>query len=340
MSFDVVVQENKSETIKLTKSLITLGTYTGELKDSSSIINPHILLEADLVNLISANYLTIPTFGRSYFINDIITVRTNLVEVTCHVDVLSSFATYIRQNKGIIFRQENDWNLYLNDGVLEVYQNPIVTTHEFPHGFDGQSYVLALAGRKAGGVYGPGVRPGAGGNSLDAKSSRGLLEYAIAQIGNPYWMGTFGQTASQALYDNRKATYPEYYTASDFPSQFGQRVHDCIGLIKGYRWSDSPTSTPVYNPAQDVSASGLFGECSSIAGFIGDTLWNSLYSTYKGICVFTQTLDHVGVSAGDGTVIEARGHAYGVVRTNLVDRSWYYYGMPDWMMDNTGIPVN
>lgn len=342
MAFEIILQTNVSETNSLDKTLTTVATLTGTLRDGASIIDPIVLVEADLVDLKFVNYATINTFGRSYFVNNITSIRTGLVELNCHVDVLSSFKTEIRANKGIIFRQEEDWNLYLNDGVIEVYQNPIVVTREFPNGFDGESYVLVLAGRNGSDSTGlnPGVLPGAGGNDTNAKSSGGLYEYAVAQLGNPYWFGTFGQIADQALYDNRRAAYPAYYTATDFPSQFGQRVHDCVGLIKGYRWSATPTSAPVYNAAQDVSASGLFGECSSVAGFIGDQLWNNLYSGYAGICVFTRSLDHVGVSAGDGTVVEARGHAYGVVRTNLTDRPWYYYGMPDWMLDNTGIPVN
>lgn len=340
MAFDVIIQRNDSERIAVTKDLTTIATMSGVLREESSIINPIILIECNLSDVKNANYLTVTEFGRSYFINDISSIRNGLVELNCHVDVLSSFATAIKANKGIVFRQENDWNLYLNDGVIEVYQNPIVTTHEFPNSFDGESYVLALAGRMGSGGAGYGVLPSAGGNNPNVKNSRGLLEYAISQIGNPYWMGTFGQTADAALYANRKSAYPEYYTATDFPSQYGQRVHDCVGLIKGYRWSDTPISTPVYNAAQDVSVSGLYGQCSAVIGFIGDQLWNNLYSAYPGICVFTQALDHVGVSAGDGTVVEARGHAYGVVRTNLVDRNFYYYGMPDWMADNTGIPVN
>lgn len=334
MAFSVVIQRNESETIALDKTLVTIATLTGTLREESSIINPSILVEADLVDLKNANYLTVESFGRSYFINDMTSVRNGLVQLSCHVDVLSSFATEIRANRGIIFRQEQNWNLYLNDGVIEVYQNPIVTTKEFPNSFEGESYVLAMAGRRSGGI-----QPFTSGDN--SKSSNGLAAYAEAQLGNPYWYGTFGQIASQSLYESRKYTYPEYYTAIDFPSQYGQRVHDCVGLIKGYRWSDTPTSVPTYVAGEDVSVQGLLGQCSSIMGIIGDSHWSSLYQAYKGICVFTRVLDHVGVYMGDGTTIEARGHAYGVVRTNNSDRNWYYYGIPDWLIDSiSGIPVN
>lgn len=43
-----------------------------------------------------------------------------------------------------------------------------------------------------------------------------------------------------------------------------------------------------------------------------------------GLLVFMPR--HVGVYIGNGKVIEARGHAYGVVETNLKDRGWKQWG--------------
>ena len=48
-----------------------------------------------------------------------------------------------------------------------------------------------------------------------------------------------------------------------------------------------------------------------------------------GILVFMP--GHVGVYVGNGKVIEARGHAYGVVETNLVGRGWKEWGKLDWL---------
>ena len=90
--------------------------------------------------------MTILTFGRSYFVNNITSVRNGVFEISAHVDVLSSFKTQIRGNAAIIRRQENKWNLYLNDGVFKVYQNPMVLTKEFPNGFSAPEFVLAVAG--------------------------------------------------------------------------------------------------------------------------------------------------------------------------------------------------
>ena len=156
------------------------------------------------------------------------------------------------------------------------------------------------------------------------KTGQGLVEYAIAQLGKPYWWGTFGQVADGALYAQKKKQYPGYYTASDFSSQYGQKVHDCVGLIKGYLWCDTPDGSPKYNAAQDVAVQGLYGKCSR-KGNIG-----SIPET-PGVCVFMRDMGHVGVYIGNGEVVEAMGHAYGVVKTKLAGRGWAYWGMPEWI---------
>ena len=159
-----------------------------------------------------------------------------------------------------------------------------------------------------------------------SKTASGLVAYCQAQLGKPYWMGTFGNTATEALYRENKALLPQYYTAADFPSQYGQRVHDCVGLIKGYRWSDTPTSPPRYNAAQDVAVSGLLAQCTK-SGSI------AAMPDQAGVCVFMS--GHVGVYIGGGYVIEARGHAYGVVKTKLTERPWTKWGKPSWLTYDT-----
>lgn len=148
------------------------------------------------------------------------------------------------------------------------------------------------------------------------KNNIGLVEYCKAQLGRPYWYGTFGQLATKALYENRKKAYPRYYTANNYPQQFGKKVHDCIGLIKGYMWTENADST-IYtyqgHNFPDVSADMQFNRATR-KGLI-DTI-----PDVPGIAVFMK--GHVGVYIGNGEVIEARGHAYGVVTTKLKNRKW------------------
>lgn len=151
-----------------------------------------------------------------------------------------------------------------------------------------------------------------------AKTNLGLVEYAKAQLGLPYWYGTFGNKATANLYATKKKDYPKYYASwNDFPTQYGKRVHDCVGLIKGYLWSESATATPKYIITQDLSANGMRSACTER----GDI---STMPDIPGILVFMS--GHVGVYIGNGEVIEARGHEYGVVKTNLEGRGWRWWG--------------
>ena len=158
------------------------------------------------------------------------------------------------------------------------------------------------------------------------KTSAGLVEYAKAQLGKPYWYGTFGQVASASLHTAKKKQYPKYYNQAsyklDFTKQYGQRVHDCIGLIKGYLWSDTPTSPPKYNAAQDIDANYALKKCVQ-SGKI------NTIPEIPGLAVFMK--NHVGVYIGGGYVIEARGHDYGVVKTKLAGRGWTHWGKLPWI---------
>lgn len=154
------------------------------------------------------------------------------------------------------------------------------------------------------------------------KTNVGLVEYAKAQLGKPYWYGTFGQISTEPLYATKKRQYPKYYTAQDFSSQYGQRVHDCIGLIKGYLWSDTPESSPKYRASQDASADGMLALCWEKGNI-------STIPEIPGVLVFSP--QHVGVYIGNGYVIEARGHAYGVVKTKLSSRPWTSWGKCPWI---------
>lgn len=146
MAFNIVLMRNNSEPNRIGKSLNTISTVSGVLKEETSIIDPVIKIECDLAAVTGCNYISIPTFGRKYFVNNIRSIRNGLVEFSCHVDVLDTYANGIKSNSAITKRQERNWNLYLNDGSLKVYQNPNVLTKAFPSGFTTQEFVLAVAG--------------------------------------------------------------------------------------------------------------------------------------------------------------------------------------------------
>lgn len=146
MAFNITLQINNSDKTAIDKTISDIAVLSGVLKSDTSIIDPIIVFEGNISNYVNCNYMTIPTFGRSYFVNNITSIRNGLFEISAHVDVLSSFKTQIRGNSAIVRRQENEWNLYLNDGSFRVYQNPMVLTKEFSAGFSAPEFVLAVAG--------------------------------------------------------------------------------------------------------------------------------------------------------------------------------------------------
>lgn len=329
----IQMQQSLSEPIALTKDITLIRELQGSLREDCSIIDPVVTVRGTLTEIAEANYMTIPAFGRSYFVRDMVSVGGDFVEVSAHVDVLTSFADAIKANKAVLKRQENDYNLYMSDDVIRCYANPHVNTVEFPNGFSGSSYVLLVAGRRGGGLEtGSGGYGGAGGGNTNSKTTAGLIAYARAQLGRPYWYGTFGNTADASLLAAKRGQYPDNYPdpgSPPFVDQYGQRVHDCVGLIKGYWWSSGPDAQPVYQPSQDVNVRGLYANCTAMRGTIDRS---DLTTIPTGAVLFYGTFEHCGVYVGSGKVIEARGHSYGVVETNLADRTGFTkWGIPDWM---------
>lgn len=144
---------NNSADNVVTKSITLLTSMTGTLRENCSIVDPVITVE-NINNAIAAvcNYAFIPQFARYYFVRNI-TLSGKLWIISMHVDVLASFQTPLKSLDAVIARNENRYNLYLQDGFFKTYQNPHVSIKQFPAGFTNHSYILAVAG--AGG-YTPG----------------------------------------------------------------------------------------------------------------------------------------------------------------------------------------
>lgn len=148
MSFSILLMNNQDELNKISKSPSTVKTCTGDLRDNSSIVDPEILIEYDGA-LTDVNYMYIEQFHRYYFINNIESVRNGLWLVYAHCDVLKTYANGILGCTGVIARQENEWNLYLNDSAFKVYANPRIQIANFPHKFTGESYILVMKGAQS-----------------------------------------------------------------------------------------------------------------------------------------------------------------------------------------------
>lgn len=140
------IRYTSSEANRVNKQILTLKRLEGVLRNNSNTIDPEILIEGDIEDVAGANYLTIYAFKRHYFIRKIESVRNEAYIIYAHVDVLTTYASAIKGNSAIIHRQANSFNLYLDDGVMKIYQNPIVETYLFPNGFSDLMYVMPVVG--------------------------------------------------------------------------------------------------------------------------------------------------------------------------------------------------
>lgn len=151
MPFTIKFQQTPSANNQIGKEITDVLTLEGSLRNETSVLDPVIrieLKEDDISekNFFQCNYCTIERFNRKYFIRDMRSLRNNLVEVSCHVDVLETYKDEIKDLNAIIRRQENNWNLLLDDGCLMTYQDPIVILKRFPQAFTNESIILAVAG--------------------------------------------------------------------------------------------------------------------------------------------------------------------------------------------------
>lgn len=154
-----------------------------------------------------------------------------------------------------------------------------------------------------------------------AKNNTGLVEYAKAQLGKPYWFGTFGQLASAKLWTDKSAQYKNYYSEKrkgimEKRGDLGQKVHDCLGLWKGYMMSESPDAPAKYDSKYDYSADSIFKEATE-KGTI-DTL-----PDVAGIGLWKK--GHFGVYIGNGQEIEARGFDYGVLQDDVKNTAFTHW---------------
>jgi hypothetical protein len=152
------------------------------------------------------------------------------------------------------------------------------------------------------------------------KNNLDLAAYAEQAFdsGWGYVWGTYGQVLTESLFSSKLKQYPDgvgKYESFIRGNWLGGRTTDCVGLIKGYGWLDPNTMKYEYgsNGMPDISADSLYKN-AAVSGSM-DTM-----PDVPGLAVWKS--GHIGIYVGNGKVIEAMGTKYGVVRTNLNERSW------------------
>lgn len=139
-----------------------------------------------------------------------------------------------------------------------------------------------------------------------------------------YWYGTCWYRATEDLRKRKAKQYPAHYGTArtavyrQHIAQ-GRMVCDCVGLIKGFFWTGNGGHGQKYASGNcpDVSADGMLRLCAVTGNLRALPEKRGLVLWRKG---------HIGVYVGGGWAIEARGFAYGVVRTRVAERGWQKWG--------------
>lgn len=140
----IKLYQNASPPDYVNKEIVLIDEIEGTLRAPTSILNPTITFER--ASLSGFNYAHIPEFNRYYYLGGVSSEVNGLISVSFIVDVLMSAKDAIYNMYAIIKRQENQYNLYLDDGIFKGYQNTKHKIIRLPYGFTDYSYVLALAG--------------------------------------------------------------------------------------------------------------------------------------------------------------------------------------------------
>lgn len=133
-----------------------------------------------------------------------------------------------------------------------------------------------------------------------SKTAKGLVSFAKSKLGVEYVYGAKGEILTQRLYDELKNRYGSLVWASD-RNKIGKYCVDCSGLISWYT-GKVRNSTSYKNTA------------TKILGI------NQIKKAVPGCAVWRS--GHIGIYIGNDEVIEAKGSAYGVVKTRVRDGNW------------------
>ena len=121
----------------------------GAFRAATSALNLEIDIQKTNPLTYNYNYMYIEEFGRYYFIDEIISVRTNIWTIKATVDVLMSFKNDILSSDVILDKVEDETaaNLYLDDGSFVMDSRKYNEVKEFPNGLnENGSYILICAG--------------------------------------------------------------------------------------------------------------------------------------------------------------------------------------------------
>ena len=142
---------NKSDKRVVDKTITQVSNNMDiQFIDDSSVVDPVLKMKVTS-GILNCNYLWLEDLHRYYYINDW-TLSKGYVIAKCHVDVLMTYKTEIREIKCIVRRNEyyDRCNSYQNDDQKKLNAYPCTRVLRFPDnmGFDSTTteFVMGVVG--------------------------------------------------------------------------------------------------------------------------------------------------------------------------------------------------
>lgn len=148
MTIELFSTQDERKTMN--KTLTSISTITGNPRsmDQVGMEETEFLLETNDASLLqNANYMYAVELNRYYFINERKSRVNGLWLITANVDPLMSFKAQLANCEGIVARNANIGDYYLQDTKDVCYQNPNIVYKTFQLNgtqpkFDGSSVIL------------------------------------------------------------------------------------------------------------------------------------------------------------------------------------------------------
>ena len=139
---------NKSDARYVNKNIeLVHDNVDIKFKEDTELVRPVLIVRAENITP-SVNYVWLENFGRYYFIRDT-KFSQGMVEISCECDVLSSFKKALMEQNVIVKRNQNLFNMYLDDAQYKVQNRKSVRTVVFPSGFTSHQIILGVVGKNS-----------------------------------------------------------------------------------------------------------------------------------------------------------------------------------------------
>lgn len=113
---ELKLYQNNSELIVVNKEIEEIASLDVQLQENCSLLNPTFIIN----HVLHSNYCYVKDFARYYYITNITMLDFRRTMIECKVDVLMTYKQQLLATTQHIVRQESLFNMYLEDGNMQV----------------------------------------------------------------------------------------------------------------------------------------------------------------------------------------------------------------------------